>query len=133
MKKALITLLFAALSGIAFAHGPVELGPNKGRIVEFSKNETMHGEILIKDGKFLIAVLDKDMKPVKLEAQTLTATGGSRDEPKKLEVTKKDDQFVLPVVNEGEWLILQFKEKEGAETITARVQYEKDAFFGHKH
>jgi hypothetical protein len=128
-----MTLLFAALSGVAFAHGPVELGPNKGRIVEFSKNETMHGEITIKEGKFLIALLDKDMKPVKLEAQTLVATGGSRTEPKKIEVTKKDDQFVLPLVKEGEWLILQFKEKEGTESITARVQYEKDAFFGHKH
>jgi hypothetical protein len=133
MKKALMTLLFAALSGLAFAHGPVELGPNKGRILEFSKNESMHGEVTIKDGNFLIALLDKDMKPVKIEAQSLTATGGTREKPKKIEVTKKEDKFVLPMVKEGEWLILQFKEKDSAEPITARVQYEKDAFFGHKH
>jgi hypothetical protein len=133
MKKALMTLLFAVLSGLAFAHGPVELGPNKGRILEFSKNESMHGEVTIKDGSFLIALLDKDMKPVKIEAQSLTATAGTREAPKKIEVAKKDDKFVLPLVKEGEWLILQFKEKDSAEPITARVQYEKDAFFGHKH
>ena len=46
----------------AAAHEGVELGPNKGRILEFSKNETLHGEVTLHQGQFRIAVLDKDMK-----------------------------------------------------------------------
>ena len=133
MKMILISLLCAALGGIALAHGPVELGPNKGRIVEFSKDETMHGEITIKDGKFFIALLDKDMKPVALDKQTLAVTGGSRAKPMKLEVVKKDGSFVVPLVADGEWIILQYKNDDSAEPIVARVQYEKDAFIGHEH
>ena len=69
MKTNLASLLTTfALAASALAHGDVELGPNGGRLLEFSKNESMHGEVTLKDGKFHIAILDKDQKPVALAA-----------------------------------------------------------------
>jgi hypothetical protein len=124
MKKTLTTLLLAATAGLAFAHEGIELGPNKGRILEFSTDETMHGEVSEKDGKLHIALLDKDMKPVKADAQSLTATAGTRKAPVKLEVAKDEAGFTVPAPKEGEWLILQYKQTADAKTITARLHYD---------
>ena len=125
MKTKLI-LLVTLISSLAFAHEGVELGPNGGRILEFSDNETMHGEVLVKDGKFLIALLDKDMKPVALASQTLTAMTGDRAKPVKIEVAKDAKGFALPVVKPGEWLILRYKEAADAKAVTARFDYNTD-------
>ena len=122
MKTKLI-LLFTLITRLAFAHEGVELGPNGGRILEFSDNETMHGEVTVKGGQFHIAVLDKDMKPVALAAQTLTATTGDRAKPVKLEVTKDAKGFIIPAVKPGEWLIVRYKETADAKAITARFEY----------
>ena len=92
MKTKLTTIIIALTAGFAFGHGDIELGPNKGLILEFSTNETMHGEVTDKDGKLHIAILDKDMKP---EAQTLTVTAGTRQAPVKLEVAKDETGFTL--------------------------------------
>ena len=125
MKKQLLTLLTSlALTAAALAHGDVELGPNGGRLLEFSKNETTHGEVTLKDGKFHVAVLDKDRKPVALGEQTLTASGGPTNKAEKLTVEKVDGKFVIPAVKSGEWLILQFKDDAKAKAITARMQYD---------
>ena len=124
MKSKLLTLLFALTASVAFGHGGVKIGPNGGRILEFSKNETMHGEVTVKDGKFHVALLDKDMKPLAVDAQSLTVTGGTREKPVKLEVTKEAKGFTLPLVKEGQWLIVQFKEKPGSKAVTARMEYD---------
>lgn len=125
MKNQLLTLLGSlALTAGALAHGEVELGPNGGRILEFSKNETMHGEVTVKDGKFHIALLDKEMKPLALGAQELTATSGDKAKPQKLTVEKQDAKFVVPTVKEGEWIIFQYKETAKAKPITARLLYD---------
>lgn len=125
MKKQLLTLLSSlALTAAALGHGEIELGPNGGRILEFSKNETMHGEVTLQGDKFHVALLDKDMKPVALGEQTLTATGGASGKPEKLTVEKADGKFVVPVVKKGEWLILQYKDGAKAKAITARLQYD---------
>ena len=79
-------LLLSLITTLTFAHEGVELGPNGGRILEFSKDETMHGEVTVKGDKFHIAVLDKDMKPVTMNEQTLTAVTGDRAAPQKLTV-----------------------------------------------
>jgi hypothetical protein len=121
MKTKLI--LLTLISTLAFAHEGVERGPNGGRILEFSKNETMHGEVLVKDDKFHIALLDKDMKPVAMEEQTLTAITGDRESPTKLTVEKDAKGFVVPVVKSGEWLILQYKNSSKEKAITARFEY----------
>ena len=123
MKKKLTLMFLALTAGFAFGHGDIELGPNKGRILEFSTNETMHGEVTEKDGKLHIAVLDKDMKPVKVDAQALVATAGTREKPAKLEVAKDAAGFTLPVPGEDEWLILQFKGDATAKSVTARLHY----------
>lgn len=124
MKATLTALLLAFSAAVSCGHGGVELGPNKGRILELSKNESLHGEVTVKDGNFHIALLDKDMKPVKIEAQSLTATGGNREKPVKLTVTKDAAGFSLPVVKEGEWLIVQFRESEKGKPVTARLHYD---------
>ena len=122
MKTKLITLL-SLVAAVAFAHEGVELGPNKGRIVELSKNETMHGEVTVKGDKFHIALLDKDMKPVAITEQTLTATTGSRTEPVKLTVEKDTKGFIVPTVKAGDWLILQYKDTPKSKSVTARLEY----------
>ncbi|MBE2284650.1 MAG: hypothetical protein IAE77_14425 [Prosthecobacter sp.] len=122
MKTRLI-LLVTLISSLAFGHEGVELGPNGGRILEFSKDETMHGEVTVKDGKYHIALLDKDMKPVATDKQTLTATTGDRSSPQKLAVEKDAKGFALPLVKAGEWLILQYKNTPDSKTITARFEY----------
>jgi hypothetical protein len=124
MKTKLTTIILALTATVAFGHGDVELGPNKGRILEFSTNETMHGEVTEKDGKLHIALLDKDMKPVKPDAQSLTATAGTREKPLKLEVTKSESGFTIPAPTEGEWIILQYKDTADGKNITARMHYD---------
>ncbi|MBL9116408.1 MAG: hypothetical protein JNJ83_15480 [Verrucomicrobiaceae bacterium] len=122
MKTKLI-LVITLISSFAFAHQGVELGPNGGRILEFSKNETMHGEVTVKGDQFHIALLDKDMKQVTLAEQTLTATGGTREQPVKIAVTRTEKGFSLPTIKPGEWLILQFRDTPTAKAITARFNY----------
>ena len=119
------TLLILALTtAFVFGHGEVEIGPNGGRILEFSKNESMHGEVTAKGGKFRIAVLDKNMKPVALGEQTITVTAGDRNDPRKVPVVKEDNHFVFPTAKPGEWVIVQFKENAKAKAITARIKYD---------
>lgn len=123
MKTPLLLLLATLLTGFASGHEGVELGPNGGRILEFSDNETMHGEVTVKGDQFHIAVLDKDMKPVAMSQQSLTATTGDRAQPVKLEVTRDAKGFVLPVVQPGDWLILRYKDHPEAKPVTARLEY----------
>ncbi|RFC47252.1 MAG: hypothetical protein DVB23_001205 [Verrucomicrobia bacterium] len=116
-------LLVTLITSLAFGHEGVELGPNGGRILEFSDNETMHGEVTVKDGQFHIAVLDKDMKPVAVNQQSLSAMTGDRAKPVKLEVSKDAKGFLIPVVKAGEWLILRYKKTADSKAITARLEY----------
>lgn len=127
MKIRLLTLTAALLVGLtqALGHGGVELGPNGGRIVEFSQDETMHGEVLLKDGKFTVTLLDKDMKPVELKDQSLTVTGGSRSNPEKPAVTKEHGHFVFPALKGDDYeLVLRFRESPAAKPVTARFTYD---------
>jgi hypothetical protein len=127
MKTSLLTLAAVLLLGLtrALGHGGVELGPNGGRILEFSKNGTMHGEVIAKDGFFHIALLDKSMKPVELKDQVLAATTGDRKKPEKLAVEKKNGKFVVPMQKGDTFLtIFQFRESASARAVTARLTYD---------
>ena len=125
MKHLILSLLSTLLMGLsAIAHGDVELGPNGGRILEFSKNESMHGEVLFKDNQFHISLLDAQMKPVAISEQELTATTADRSKPEKLTIEKKDGSFLVPAVKPGDWIIFQFRETQKAKPITARLQYD---------
>ncbi len=127
MKTNLLSILAVLALGTTrlFAHSDVELGPNGGRILEFSTNESMHGEVTVKDGKFHIALFDKAMKPVALGEQVLTATSGDRAKPEKLSVEKSGDHFVIPQLKGDDyWVIFQFKPTPKAKAITARLHYD---------
>ncbi len=125
MKKHILALFSSlAFTIAAMAHGDFEIGPNGGRILEFSKNESMHGEVTVKDGKFVIAVLDKDKKPVALAEQTLTANSSTGVKAEKLIVEKAGNLFVVPLVKSGDWLIVQFKENARAKAVTARLHFD---------
>lgn len=123
MKTKLTAILLALTATFALAHEGVELGPNKGRILEFSTDESMHGEVTERNGKLNIALLDKDMKPVKVEAQSLAATAGTREKPVKLAVTPTDGGFSLAAPGENEWIILQYKATPKTKAITARLHF----------
>ena len=125
MKTKLIALSLLLIASSLNAHEGIELGPNGGRILEFSKDETMHGEVIARDGKFSIALLDKDMKPVTVGTQTLTATSGDRANPEKLTVEVKENHFVVPMLKGDDYyIILQFKSVPTAKAITARLHYD---------
>ena len=127
MKSNLLSILAVLALGLTstFGHEGVELGPNGGRILELSKNETVHGEVIAKDGFFHIALLDMKMKPVELKDQTLTATTGDRKKPEKLAVEKKDGKFVVPMQKGDEFLtVFQFRDSPSARPVTARLTYD---------
>jgi hypothetical protein len=127
MKTSLLSLAAVLLLGLtrALGHGGVELGPNGGRILEFSKNETMHGEVIAKDGYFHIALLDHAMKPVELKDQALAATTGDRNKPEKLTVESKEGKFVVPMQKGDNFLtIFQFRESPTAKPVVARLRYD---------
>ena len=120
---AAIALAFASQQ-TARAHSDVQIGPNGGRVLEFSTNQTVHGEVVEKDGMFQIGLLDKDMKPMPIGQQTLTATTGDRSKPEKLTVESKDGKFVVPIQKGGDhWTIFQFRETPDAKPVTARLHY----------
>ncbi|MBN9688668.1 MAG: hypothetical protein J0M24_00390 [Verrucomicrobia bacterium] len=126
MKTTLLSLLgTVALALSALAHGDVQLGPNGGRILELSKNETMHGEVTLVNGVFHVALLDRDMKPVELKEQSLAVTGGDRSNPKKPKVEKQGNHFVFPALQGDEYpLAFQFKESPSAKVVIARMTYD---------
>ncbi len=108
----------------ARAHSDVTIGPSGGRVLDFSTDQSVHGEVVEKDGMFHIGLLDKDMKPVPIEKQTLTATTGDRAKPEKLAVETKDGKFVTPIQKGGDhWTIFQFRETPDAKPVTARLRY----------
>lgn len=129
MKIRLIALL-SLITAFALGHGGVELGPNGGRILEFSKDESMHGEVTVKEGKFTIALLDKDMKPVALGRQELTVSTGDRDKPTRLAVEKAEKAFTLAAIPAGQWLIVQYRATPDAKPVTSRFKYDTNVCDG---
>ena len=117
-------LAFTLTGSLLLAHEGVDLGPNGGRILEFSKNETMHGEVVLKGDNFHIALLDKNMKPVAMKSQSLTATTGERSKAMRLVVASDAKGFIVPVIKPGDWLILQYKDSASAKAITALFKYD---------
>jgi hypothetical protein len=126
MKTTLLRLTCAlALTATSLAHEGLEIGPNGGRILELSTDESLHAEVTSREGFFHIALLDKEMKPVGLKDQTLTATSGDRANPQKLSVETRDNHFVVPMQKGNEfWTIFQFRNAPGAKPITARLRYD---------
>ncbi len=127
MKKSCMILFAVLWLGVvrALGHGGVELGPNGGRLIEFSKDESLHGEVTLKDGRFHVALLDKALKLVALAEQSLVVTGGSRSKPEKPKVEREGNHFVFQAPK-GESYLLAFQFKDGpkAKAVTARIEYD---------
>ena len=135
----LLTSLGIAIS--AYGHGDVEIGPKGGRILALDEDGTSLAEISVKNGKFRVEVLDKDMRPVPLTEQVLTVTVGDRAKPEKLPVEKVEGKyFESPTVKPGQWVIFQFRQQPKAKPFTARLEYDtrlssdgKTPFWLHSH
>lgn len=125
-KTILTTLVLLAASFGAFAHEGVELGPNKGRLVEFASAKGLHAEVTLQGDKFVVGLYDeKSKKPVAAGDHVLSVTTGDRSNPQKLEVEKAGDNFAFPKpAGDDFWLILQVRENAGAKARTARLHYE---------
>ena len=127
-----MTLLkITAAITLAFAHQQtaqaqnVKIGPNGGRVLEFKSDQTIQAEVIEKERMFHIALFDKDMKPIAIEKQTLTATTADRSKPEKLTVEIKEGKFVTPVQKGGDhWTIFQFRSTAEAKPVTARLHYD---------
>lgn len=135
MKKLLGTIAAALMltSLPAFAHSDKEIGPNGGRIVEFSTNQTLHGEVTLTNGTFFVALLDKNMKPLPIKEESLAVTGGSRTNPESPKVEKRDNLFAFRALKGDSYLlVLQFKDSPSAKPIIARFEYDSSICGGCK-
>ena len=113
-------------SGQIFGHSDKEIGPDGGRILEFSTNQTVHGEVTLTNGTFFVAVLDKEMRRLPLKEQSLVVTGGTRSNPEKPKVEKSGDHFTFPALKGDSYmLVFQFKEEPTARPIIARFEFDK--------
>lgn len=127
MRK--MTIIFAAVllcsPLTSFGHAEKQLGPNGGRVVDFSKDGSVHGEVVEKDGQFQVQLLDRDMKPLTADQQKLTALVGDRTKPEKITVEKRDGMFVFPAQKRDDyWMILQYQTSAEAKPVTARFHYQ---------
>ncbi len=124
MKTLAATLLTSlALAISALAHGNVEIGPNGGRLVEFSGHSEIHAEFVLKDGQFVIGLYDeKTKKEVPVTSQQLTVT--HKEANKKLSPELKDGKWTVAKPDgEDFWLIIQLKETAEAKAKNGRLRY----------
>ncbi len=117
--------MLALCTSTAFAHGNVQLGPQGGRLVAFSTDKSLQGEVVLKDGRFHVELLDRNLKPVALGAQSLTVLGGERGKPQRPEVKREGNRFAFPALPGSRYLlVLQFRESASAKPVNARFEYD---------
>ena len=106
----------------------VNKGPNGGHVIEskagFSLEVTTD-----KDRKARIVFLDKDLKAVALEAQTITGIAGERSAPVKLAFTKGKDADANVLISDKALpagahiaMILTIKTAPDAKAVTERIE-----------
>jgi hypothetical protein len=123
LRNLAATLLLTAIQ--SFAQSERDFGPDGGRMVDFSANRTVQGEVTLTNGTFHVALLDKNMKRIPLEEQTLTVIGGDRNNPERPNVQKRGDYFAFPALKGDSYLLVfQFKENPSAKPVTARLEYD---------
>lgn len=124
-RRTLLVLIACLSTQLARAHGAVELGPNKGRLLAFSRDKSLSGELVLKEGTFHVGLFDKENKPVAIAAQSLAVITGDRDNPATLKVEVKDNQFVFPRHQETKHhLILRYRATAESLPVTVRVPYD---------
>ncbi len=137
MKRILTRALGLALTLLlpvaAHAHGKVEIGPNQGRLLEFSADDSLRGELVLKDGVFSVGLLDKELKPLSLDGRKLDVIGGERAKPETLKVETAGDKYTFPAPKtDGGYLILRFTPAPGAKVLTERFKYDTSVCSGCK-
>ncbi|MCU0796986.1 MAG: hypothetical protein MUF31_13745 [Akkermansiaceae bacterium] len=103
-------------------------GPNGGHVVESKAGFTL--EVTVdKERKARIIFLDKEMKPVALDAQTITGIAGERSAPTKLAFAKGKDADANVLIADKALptgahvpLILTVKTTADAKAITERFE-----------
>ncbi|HYE31923.1 MAG TPA: hypothetical protein VEH27_10870 [Methylomirabilota bacterium] len=119
-------ILAAVLVTVAtlMAHSENEIGPHGGKILEFSTDQSVHGEVTMTNGMFHVLLLDKEMKPMALTDESIVVTGGSRSNPEKPKVEKQGNQFMFPALKGDNYLLVfQFRSKPASKPVTARFEY----------
>jgi hypothetical protein len=127
MKKLFGTTLTAVLllMGQSFAHSEKEFGPNGGRVLDFSTNQMLHGEVTLTNGTFYVALLDSELKPRPIKDESLVITGGSRSNPEKPKVERRGNLFAFPALKGDSYLLVfQVKENPSAKPFIARMEYD---------
>jgi len=128
MKTKLTTLAFVLTTVLSsYGHEAVTIGPNGGRVIYVDSTTTPNVEVIVnKEGKAEISLLDKDRKPITLDAQSLTVTAGPRSEAKKLAAEKQGTKFVTEKVPEGApyTIVMQLKESSTTKALTLRLNYD---------
>jgi len=128
MKKRLLSIAASLTASLAFsvsalAHGSAELGPSGGRIVEFGAHAGVHAEVVLRDGRFVLSLLDAEKKEVPAGAQQLIVT--HRETNTKLTPELKDGKWSFAKPDgESFWLILQLKETPDAPSKNGRLHYD---------
>ena len=126
MRAELCALILSlAFGGTAMAAEPVELGPKGGRLLALNPERSGYAEVTSDNNSFYIELLDRDLKPVVIDQQTLTAVGGERRAPQRLPVETRDNRFVTPVPAGDEvWMLLQIKPSPGARKFRVRFHHD---------
>jgi len=109
-------------------HEDVKKGPNGGLLVESKAGFTL--EVAVdKERKARVVFLDKDKKPVALEAQSITGSAGERSAPVKLAFAKGKDADANVLISdkalpEGAHvpMILVVKTTADAKAVTERFE-----------
>lgn len=118
----LTTLAFAAT---AFAHESITFGPNGGKLMALDSTTTPSAEVVVKDNQLIVGLFNKSKEPIALDQQALAITAGERSSPKKVEVVKKENNFVASLPpGDDYWTIFQLKETPAAKALTFRVHYQ---------
>jgi hypothetical protein len=126
MKTHLAILLTTlALAASALAHGGIELGPNGGQLVEFGDHHTLHAEVALKGGQFLISLYDEAAKKeVAVTDQVLVVT--HKEANKKLVLELKGGKWTVAKPDGSDfWLILQLKDNAAAKAKNGRLHYDE--------
>lgn len=135
MKLILLTFVLSLGLGLrAWGHGGAPLGPNGGRLLEFSKDHSVQGELTLTNGTFRLTLLDAQKKPIALNDQVLAVAGGDRNQPTKPVVTRDGNQFVFPALAGKKYpLVFQFRATADARPVTARMTFDSSTCSGCNH
>lgn len=125
MKKYILALLSSlAITAGAYAHGEVELGPNGGRLVPFGEHDSLHAEVVLKDGKFVVGLYDEEKKKeVPVAGQVLTVT--HKEKNAKLTPTLEGGKWSIAKPDGDEfWLIMTLKADAAGKAKSGRLHYD---------